>query len=126
MRCPVPRRRGALMQIKPTATAIRSNESEGDQPESVMKQVIPETPGDFERRCVHERPDGFYWEDLETKELFGPFPTLLEAVNDMEYAAEGQPEVGETLGEAEDEIGIADWIDPETGEPAEESTPHRA
>jgi len=33
-------------------------------------------------------------------------------------------EPGETLREAEDEVGIADWIDPETGEPAEESRPH--
>ncbi len=29
-------------------------------------------------------------------------------------------ESGETLEEAEAEIGIADWIDPDTGEPAEE------
>ena len=26
--------------------------------------------------------------------------------------------------QAEDEIGIADWIDPETGAPAEERVPH--
>ena len=32
-------------------------------------------------------------------------------------------EPGETLAEAEDEIGISDWIDPDTGEPAEESIP---
>ena len=88
-----------------------------------MKQVIPETPGDFDERRVLERPDGFYWEERETKELFGPFETLLDAVNDMEYRDEGQPEVGETLSEAEDEIGISDWIDPETGAPAEEQTP---
>jgi hypothetical protein len=30
-------------------------------------------------------------------------------------------ETAETLEEAEDEIGIAGWIDPETGLPAEES-----
>ena len=28
---------------------------------------------------------------------------------------------GETLEEAEDEIGISDWIDPETGQPGEAS-----
>ena len=89
-----------------------------------MKQVIPETPGDFERKRVLERPDGFYWENRETKEIFGPFATLLDAANDMEYVAEGQPEVGETLAEAEAEIGISDWLDPETGEPAEEHPPH--
>lgn len=89
-----------------------------------MKQVIPETPPDFDEKRVIERPDGFYWLDLETQELFGPFPTLLEAVNDMEYNAEAGLEVGETLRDAEDEIGIADWIDPDTGEPAEEGPPH--
>ena len=35
------------------------------------------------------------------------------------------PEPGETLQEAENEIGMADWIDPETGAPAEGlSHPH--
>jgi hypothetical protein len=89
-----------------------------------MKQAIPGTPGDFERKRILERPDGFYWENRETGEVFGPFSTLLDAANDMEYAPEGGLEVGETLGEAEDEIGMADWIDPDTGEPAEERPPH--
>jgi hypothetical protein len=32
---------------------------------------------------------------------------------------------GETLAEAESEIGVADWIDPDSGEPAEgQSRPH--
>lgn len=88
-----------------------------------MKQVIPETPPDFGSKRVLERPDGFYWQDLESSAVFGPFPTLLDAVKDMEYSAEAQPEAGETLEEAEDEIGIANWIDPDTGEPAEENVP---
>ena len=89
-----------------------------------MNQVIPETPPDFDKKQVIERPDGFYWQDRETGDCFGPFPSLLEAINDMEYSAEAGPEVGETLREAEDEIGISDWADPETGEPAEEQPPH--
>ena len=32
-------------------------------------------------------------------------------------------EPGESLAEAEDEIGISGWIDPDTGQPAEESIP---
>ena len=35
---------------------------------------------------------------------------------------DGAPEPGETLAEAE--IGIADLVDPDTGEPAEESRLH--
>ena len=39
--------------------------------------------------------------------------------------AQDEPEPGETLDEAEDEIGINSWIDDETGEPAEgQSPPH--
>jgi hypothetical protein len=41
----------------------------------------------------------------------------------MEYSAEAEPEPGETLREAEDEVGIAEWIDSDTGEAAEESVP---
>ena len=83
-----------------------------------MKQVIPESPPDYDASRVIERPDGFYWQDRESGEFFGPFPTLLDAVNDMQYNAESESEPGETLQEAESEIGMAEWIDPETGEPA--------
>jgi hypothetical protein len=41
----------------------------------------------------------------------------------MQYS-DDDVEPGETLAEAEAEIGIADWIDQETGAPAEESVPH--
>ena len=42
----------------------------------------------------------------------------------MESNFESDYEPGETLQEAEDELGISDWIDPDTGEPAEDSAPH--
>jgi hypothetical protein len=88
-----------------------------------MTQVIPETPPDYDRTRIVERPDGFYWQAKEGGREFGPFATLLEAVQDMEAGGEGAPEEGETLAEAEDEIGIADYKDPETGELAEEQRP---
>lgn len=71
---------------------------------------------------VIERPDGFYWQNSEDGKEYGPFATLLEALQEMEGAG-GDIEPGETLEEAESEIRIADWIDPETGEPAEDSIP---
>lgn len=86
-----------------------------------MTQVIPETPPDYDRTRIVERPNGFYWQSKDGGREFGPFETLLEAVQDMEAGggdAESAP--GETLAEAEDEIGIADYKDPETGELAEE------
>ncbi len=89
-----------------------------------MKTIIPETPPDIVKTRTLERPDGFYWQNLETGEVYGPFATLAEAVDDMESNGEAQTDMGETLRQAEDEIGIADWIDPDTGAPAEEQVPH--
>jgi len=85
-----------------------------------MTQPIPETPAEYDRTRVVERPDGFYWQAKEGGREYGPFPSLLEAVEDMQYREESSYEPGESLEEAEDEIGISRWIDPETGEPAEE------
>jgi len=41
-------------------------------------------------------------------------------VQDMQLQGDTDFEVGESLEDAEAEIGISDWIDPETGEPAED------
>jgi hypothetical protein len=87
-----------------------------------MTQPIPETTPEFDRTRVLERPDGFYWQAKDNGREYGPFATLLEAVQSMQ-AEDKAPEPGETLEEAESEIGIADFVDPDTGEPAEESRP---
>ena len=81
------------------------------------------TTASYDRTRIIERPDGFYWQTMEGGEEFGPFATLAEAVTEM-VDADANIEVGESLQEAESEIGIADWIDPETGQPAEGSVPH--
>jgi hypothetical protein len=88
-----------------------------------MRPKVPDTPADDDRTRIIERPDGFYWQSQEDGKESGPFPTLLAAVADMQAAAETGYEPGESLAEAESEIGIADWIDAETGAPAEESVP---
>ena len=85
----------------------------------MVAEPIPQTPPDYEPARVIERPDGFYWQDELTDKLFGPFPTLLEAVQDMQGQSDSDYEEGESLEDAEEEIGISTWIDPETGEPAE-------
>ena len=86
-----------------------------------MTQTIPQTPPDYDRTRIIERPDGFYWQAKDDEREYGPFATLLEAVQDMQADAEGGLEPGETVAEAEDEIGIADWVDPDTGQPAEDT-----
>lgn len=85
---------------------------------------FPKIPAGYDEASVIERSDGYYWQDKLTDEWYGPFPTRLEALQAMQDQDDGGYEEGESLGEAEAEIGIADWIDPETGEPAEDSTPH--
>lgn len=74
---------------------------------------------------IFSRPDGYYWQLSDGRQEFGPFASRDLARADIDlYDEEGQ-EPGETLQEAEDEIGISSWIDPETGEPAEgQSHPH--
>lgn len=89
-----------------------------------MTTTIPTASRDYDNTRIIERPDGFYWQDEnEGDKEFGPFATLLEAIQDMEYNADSDFEPGETLEQAEDEIGVSSWIDHETGEPGEES-PH--
>ncbi|MBI3478994.1 MAG: hypothetical protein HY016_01340 [Nitrosomonadales bacterium] len=81
-------------------------------------------PPENEPSQVIERPDGFYWQDMLTKKLYGPFTTKFAALQDMDGQIEDGYEEGESVEEAEAEIGIANWIDPETGEPAEDFLPH--
>jgi hypothetical protein len=88
-----------------------------------MAQRIPETPPDYDRARIVERPDGFYWQAKDGGKEFGPFETLIAAVHDMQRGDGEEVEPGETLEEAESEIGIAEWVDPDTGEPAEENRP---
>lgn len=74
---------------------------------------------------ILERKDGYYWRDDETGAEFGPFPSVASALADARALEEEdiEPE-GQSLREAEDELGISDWIDPDTGEPAEGFSPH--
>jgi hypothetical protein len=83
------------------------------------EEEIPDT----DNSQVIERPDGFYWLDETSAKEYGPFPTLLDAMQDMQSGEEDDYEEGLSLNEAESEIGISDWINPDTGEPAEETAP---
>ncbi len=84
-----------------------------------MTITIPETLPEYDETRITKRPDGYYWQAKDDDRQYGPFATLLEAVQDMKRNGEGALEPGETLEEAEAEIGVADWIDPDTGQPAE-------
>lgn len=81
---------------------------------------------DREAERIVARPDGFHWIARDGRQEFGPFESIEAAFADMTDAdAEGALPQAETLQEAESELGIADWIDPDTGGPAEgQSPPH--
>lgn len=87
-----------------------------------MAPQIPETGPDFDRTRLIERPDGFYWQSTDGGREYGPFPSLIAAMEDM--AATDNGTAADTLQEAEDAFGVAEWIDPDTGAPAEDSVPH--
>jgi hypothetical protein len=89
-----------------------------------MKQAIPLTPASFDHTRVIERPDGFYWREEETLKEYGPYATLFDAVQDMEYRDEDALESENDLEAVENDLGLADWIDPDTGEPAEDGFTH--
>lgn len=70
---------------------------------------------------VIERPDGFYTQNAAGEER-GPFETLAEAEAEL-FSEDSEYASSDTVQEAESEAGISEWIDPETGDPAEDSVP---
>lgn len=80
---------------------------------------------DGEDDRIVARPDGYHWIAPDGRQEFGPFESLELARADMDGAYEAEPEPGETLEEAERALGVSEWIDPQTGEPAQgPPTPH--
>jgi hypothetical protein len=77
------------------------------------------TPPDSD--ALVQRPDGYYWLAPDGVQQFGPFETAAEALADMNASADDGWEPGESLQEAEQELGVADWVDPDTGALAEET-----
>jgi hypothetical protein len=73
---------------------------------------------------LYARPDGWYWAAHDGQQEFGPFGSRAMARADRDRFDQGLGDI-ESVQEAESEIGIADWIDAETGQPAEgQSPPH--
>jgi hypothetical protein len=93
-------------------------------PEEEIQEEIQEDVGAKEpERHVMERPDGFYWRSVDSGEEYGPFETLAEAEVDMLAGGDSSNLESADLQEAESDIGVSEWIDPETGGPAEDSVP---
>ena len=88
-----------------------------DEPED--QAAVRLVPPDLESLVQH--PDGWYWLTPDGRQQFGPYEHAADARAAMDAAAEDALECGETLDEAERELGLAEWIDPDTGELAEDS-----
>jgi hypothetical protein len=86
--------------------------------QTASMKAVPEAGSGAAEQIV-ARPDGYYWREPGGKQEFGPFASVEDALADMQSFDEEAPTPGETLQEAESELGIADWIDPDTGGPAE-------
>lgn len=103
----------------------RRKKSESTKPVSKL-ELPPEEPIDDQpiQARVFKRPDGYYWE-AKGKDARGPFATRAEAEADLLAGGTtvGDFEPAEGLQEAESELGISEWIDPDTGGPAEDSIP---
>ena len=91
-------------------------------PEEQQPADMPEESSEAQ---LFDRPDGFYWLSPDGTQEFGPFETLELARADMEESDAPEDGSVESLQEAESEIGVADWIDPDTGEPSESQSAPR-
>ena len=89
-------------------------------PQRATAQVI-----DSASPAVIERPDGYYWQAPDGHQGCGPFESYELAQADRDAVGDEALAPGETLQEAVHVIGTEEWIDAETGGPAEgESLPH--
>ena len=112
------------MPRKPRPDTERKPRAPAPAPASALREPHADEADDDSTADLGERiasrPDGHHWLSLDGRREFGPFDSFEEALADMQADAEETAmEPGETLQEAELELGISDWIDPDSGEPAE-------
>jgi hypothetical protein len=86
-----------------------------------LDEEVLDTSDGHER--IFARPNGYYWLAPDSRQEVGPFDSLAEAMADMDSGDAAGWAPGETLAEAESEIGVADWIDPDSGALAEGQGP---
>ena len=86
----------------------------------------PSTPEGLDTELVAtilKRPDGFYWLSEDGKQEVGPFESREAAVEDRDLTSEEALAPQETLHEIERVLGLSDWIDAQSGAPAEGGSP---
>jgi hypothetical protein len=120
-RNPSPQKLRTLAFMKSTGTKPRPLRRKGSA--RIIAESTAAAVGDD--NAIYERPDGWYWAAPDGHQDFGPFGSRELARVDRDRFDDQALEAAETVQEAEQEIGVAHWIDAETGEPAEgQSPPH--
>lgn len=89
---------------------------------TARKRVVYRTPVSVDPAVIHH-PDGWYWLADDGRQEIGPFDTADAALADFRASVPSEIAPGESLQEAESDLGIAEWIDPDTGQPAEDHIP---
>ena len=87
-------------------------------PQPVAAPMTDSAPPD-----LVEHPDGYYWQDHDSHDEFGPFESDALARADRDAVGDEALARGETSQEAVHETGTDEWIDAETGDPAEGDSP---
>jgi len=87
-------------------------------------QIVPGIVAELEDFRVVERGGRFWAQPLAGGPESGPYASLFEAIEDQRVEDEEEPQSAGALAEVESEIGVSDWIDPETSELAEDNVPH--
>ncbi|HEX4943979.1 MAG TPA: hypothetical protein VFV55_06465 [Usitatibacteraceae bacterium] len=87
-------------------------------------QAVHSTAAELEGLRVVERPDGFWVQPASGGREIGPYASVAEAIEDQRATDEDELEPGGALAEVEAQLGVSDWIDPDTAAPAEDSVPH--
>ena len=111
----------------PTSRKRKERSAPAPAPAQTDGSEAESTLGTDEQERILARPDGYHWLAVDGRQEFGPFQTIDEALADMSAAddEDGASMPGEMLQDAVRDIGIAEWLDPDTGEPAEgQSPPH--
>lgn len=111
------------MKRKKTARRPAKRETAQVAATAAASSAESEAPPRETRIRFIERPNGVYWRASGSTTEYGPFNTLAEAAADAEGREDPTFQATESVAEAEAEIGISEWIDPDTGVPAEESVP---
>jgi len=92
--------------------------SAASEPSADELRQLDLSPPDSHALVKH--PDGYYWLGADGRMQIGPYATAEEALADLHKDGDDDAiEPDELLCEAEQALGLSDWLDPDTGELAE-------